>query len=149
MSIVTDTRDQVAQAIRDAMDGANAALSPKVTVTAAYDLYWNLDQLSAGQILVIPTAKDCEPLTRKGQRERTITIEIAVQFKWGDTGPTLEALDPYQSLAEAIADYFERRKLTNGATCIHVDHPRLFVDEHLRKLRTYTSVLALTLLVIQ
>jgi len=149
MSVVTDTRDAVASSLAAAMKEEPPLFAPLLSVDAGYDFYDSIDGLKAagGRVMVTAPKKTCDPASRGGPRKRQIDVYVAVQYKY-TTGDTKE-IDPYQELAEAIADYFERKTLSNGATIVKVDHPQLWSDEHFRSLRVFTSVLTLTCLIFQ
>lgn len=147
-AIIAATRDAIATAITAAMAGGSPALTPLLPVTPIYDIYFNLEDLDGGQCLVVPQKKDSEPFTRQAATKRVVDIDVAIQFKYGTTGPTPAVLDPYMGLAEDLADYFERTTISTGAVVTRVSHPQIFVDEQLRKARTFTSVVTISCLLL-
>lgn len=148
-SFVTTTRDAVVLAIQNAMTATT--LTPTINTIGAYDQFYNLKDLTGGQVIVIPQKMERQPLTRHAARQKILAMDIAVQFKAGTAGPTTAVLDPYMNLAEQIATYFERGDnmanfaLSNGGVCTGVAHSNLFVDEMLRNFGTFCSVVTLTI----
>jgi hypothetical protein len=93
-------------------------------------------------VSVLMRGKDYEIFSRKDS-ERDIKIDVAVQKKY-ETEENAE-LDPLMELAEEIADFFEKKKLSNGARCVKVDHDPIYVPQHMMENRIFTSIVTLTL----
>ena len=133
-------RDAVVQQINQ------AGLNPSLTAIPIYDLSVDLESLKGGRIVVMPQTKSIDPIRRKGDQAATFTIDVAVQFKGADIKPA--TLDPYLSLAEAIAESSIgttiKTQIVPAATCVEVTWPHgLFIQKHLEDFRCLTSVISL------
>lgn len=138
-TIAATIRDQVKDVL------AGASLSPAVTPVTLYDLAFSLAELQGGRLTIMPQTKDLSLLNRGGAKRQDVKIDVAVQYKYAQ--PTSSELDPYLALAESVPDYFlaPDKKLECGAQCTEASFPHgLFLPEHIKEFRVFTSVVTLT-----
>jgi hypothetical protein len=135
-ALVVSTRD----ALLDVL--TRATLTPALTPVAVYDIMYGLKDLQGGRLTIVPQTKLPKLLTRGKVQRQEIKIDVAVQYKYA--APIASELDPYQALAESIIDLFLGTTLSNGAVCIEGAFPHgLFIQEHIKQLRVFTSVVTL------
>ncbi|HEX4124486.1 MAG TPA: hypothetical protein VHY37_07145 [Tepidisphaeraceae bacterium] len=149
--------------IRDAVVTAinGQAFAPIATATPVYDAIFKLEKLQSfngGQLIVMPQSRIADPGSRGGPRRWTIKIGVAIQYKVSKTPAPATEVDPYIAEACTIADYFERLTpntfpavgaggIVIPANCVKVEHPHLFLEEHLNVFGVLTSLITLTFLV--
>jgi len=109
--------------------GAVVELAPEYTLKEAKTL----------RVVVVPVGVTHHLLSR-GHRQDDYKIQIGVLKK-----ATEDELDGLLEKVETIATGF-LEKILAGARCHKVEHAPLFVPDHLKERRQFTSVIELTLL---
>jgi len=151
MSTITATRDAVVTALNAA--SFFTSFTPSITAVAIYDIYFNLQQLTSPRVVVVPSKRLDEIITRASDQKIEVGIDVAVQIKYD--APTTTILDPYMGLAESICDFFKAKILTgatlgNGAVCLSVTWPHgPYLDKHMQDFRVFTSIVSLSFTVIK
>ena len=151
-AVVVPVRDAVVKAFND------AGLQPALTAVGIYDLAYDLKALSGGRVAVAPQTKIPALLTRGGPQRNDTKIDLAVQYKYAT--PVAAEIDPYMKLTEAAGDAFLGKTLAcDGlgqtgqgiaftATCNEVTFPHgLYLHEHIKEFRVFTSVVTLHFLI--
>lgn len=137
MSLAIETADAIVA------DLNGATWSETFTAERRYLPFLTVEDMGGDvHVSVILKGKDYSILSRSTS-ERDIKISVAVQYKYTDETNT--ELDPMMELAESIADFFEKRKLSNGARCIKVDHDPITLPQHMMENRIFTSIIDLTI----
>jgi len=140
--IITQIRDDVCVMLSD------GSLHPPLKPLALYDITFNLKDLSEGRLAVMPQAKTPTLISRGAAQKMEVKIDVCVQYKFAQ--PTQTELDPYQELSEQIIDKFIGKSLPSGPTCVEAAYPHgLFLHEHIKEFRVFTSVVTLTFLFAQ
>lgn len=113
------------------------------TAQRHYQPHYELADLKTLHVTVIPNGITTAILGRGGT-QRDVAIDIAVQQKL--TKETNTDLDPLLALAEAIAESFQAKRLTNYPTAIwkQSDFRAIYSAEHLHQNRQFTSVMTIT-----
>jgi len=102
---------------------------------------FDLQEMDELKVTVVPKEDDGKLDTRTASTH-DYAIDIGVQKK----PPAIDNtdLDPLMLLVQEIADHFLFGKQAAGATLISPTVRVLYLQEHLQKLRQFTSVVALT-----
>lgn len=158
-SDVIPTRDAVALTIQGWMAaGGWPANLPKPTVLAVYDIYSGLADLTGGRVLCVPSKRTDEHLSRANTDASEVTIDVCIQFKYGQPGPTLAQCDPYMALAEYLARLMKSETLAlsndptlptlpEGSSFVKLEWPQLFYQKHMEDFRVFTTVFAASFMV--
>ena len=140
----------VVATINSASLSVNGGAAP--TATAIYDIYFGLQELRAGRVIVIPSRRESDLLTRGAVVRGDVSIDVAVQYKYGTAGPTANELDPWLGLSESIPALFLGKTFSvtfgSGDTqtigCLKAEYPFVYFEPHIREMRTFTSVSRMT-----
>jgi hypothetical protein len=129
----------IADAIVAALNGE--AFSQPFTAVRGYLPTFDLHELNELKVTVVPKEDDGKLDTRDASTHE-YAIDIGIQKK----PSTIDNpdLDPLMRLTQEIADYFLFGKQAAGATLISPSVRILYFQEHLQKLRQFTSVITLT-----
>lgn len=129
----------IADAIVTALNGE--AFSQPFTAVRGYLPTFDLQELNQLKVTVVPKEDDGKLDTRDASTH-DYAIDIGVQKK----PPTIDNpdLDPLMRLTQEIADYFLFGKQAAGATLIAPTVRILYLQDHLQKMRQFTSVITLT-----
>ena len=102
---------------------------------------FDLPEMNELKVTVVPKEDDGKLDTRT-QSTHDYAIDIGIQKK----PPTIDnnQLDPLMLLTQQIADHFLFGKQAAGATLISPSVRILYLQDHLQKLRQFTSVVTLT-----
>ena len=129
----------VADAIVTELNGH--LFSQPFTSERGYLPTFDLAEMNDLKVTVVPKEDDGKLDTRTASMHE-YAIDIGVQKK----PPTIDNadLDPLMLLVQEIADHFLFGQQAAGATLIAPAVRVLYLQEHLQKLRQFTSVVALT-----
>ena len=129
----------VADAIVTALNGE--AFSQPFTAARGYLPTFDLQEMNELKVTVVPKEDDGKLDTRTASTH-DYSIDIGIQKK----PPTINNtdLDPLMLLVQEIADHFLFGQQAAGATLISPAVRVLYLQEHLQKLRQFTSVVTLT-----
>ena len=120
---------ELAQGVaKEVGNGAVISLAPDYTLR---------DVKEALRIVVVPVGIDHRMLSRS-HREDTFKIQIGVLRKATED----ELQDLIRYVQNVARDFF--RKKIRGCVCISAHHEPLFVPDHLKERRQFTSVIELT-----
>ena len=116
--------------------------NPPFTAVRGYLPTFDLPEMNELKVTVVPKEDDGKLDTRT-QSTHDYAIDIGIQKK----PPTIDnnQLDPLMLLTQQIADHFLFGKQAAGATLISPSVRILYLQDHLQKLRQFTSVVTLTL----
>jgi hypothetical protein len=142
MSIIIDIADAVVTELN------GHGFSPPFVAARLYRPVFDLAEMSALHVSVVPRGVAIERADRT-QKQVDVQIDIAVQKKF-EAGDAAE-LDPLMALVEAIADFFQFRRLTAypGAVWTKTENVPVYAPEHMEQFRQFTSVLTLTFRVLR
>jgi len=117
------------------------SFSQPFTSARGYLPTFDLAEMNELKVTVVPKEDDGK-LDTRGQSAHDYAIDIGIQKK----PPAIENTDlnPLMLLAQEIADHFLFGKQAVGATLIAPTVRILYLQEHLQKLRQFTSVITLT-----
>ena len=117
------------------------SFSQPFTAERGYLPTFDLQEMDQLKVTVVPKEDDGK-LDTRSQSAHDYAIDIGVQKK----PPTIDTadLDPLMLLVQEIADHFLFGKQAAGATLIAPTVRILYLQEHLQKLRQFTSVVTLT-----
>ena len=117
------------------------SFSQPFTAERGYLPTFELPELGDLKVIVVPKEDDGKLDTRTASTH-DYAIDIGVQKK----PPTIDNadLDPLMLLVQEIADHFLFGQQAAGATLIAPTVRVLYLQEHLQKLRQFTSVITLT-----
>jgi hypothetical protein len=130
---------QVADAIVEQLNAAT--FSQPLSAVRGYLPTFELPEMSKLQVTVVPKEDDGR-LDSRSSSAHDYAIDIGVQQKPENTDNAI--LDPLMQLVEEIADFFLFGKQLAGTTLISPRVRVLYLQEHLHKLRQFTSVITLT-----
>ena len=117
------------------------SFSHQFTAARGYLPTFDLKGMDELKVTVVPKEDDGK-LDTRSQSTHDYAIDIGVQKK----PPAIENtdLDPLMLLVQEIADHFLFGQQAAGATLIAPTVRILYLQEHLQKLRQFTSVITLT-----
>ena len=142
MALILDIADAVVNELN------SAKFSLPFTAARAYAPRFDLSELATLTVTVVPKALGIAVVSRSA-RQREYQVDVAVQQRVAvaDTGEVdpLE-VDPLMALAQEIAEHFEALVVETDpeAVCTKIDNDPIYIPEHLRERRLFTSVLTLT-----
>ncbi|MEQ8785131.1 MAG: hypothetical protein RIC55_02495 [Pirellulaceae bacterium] len=117
------------------------AFSQQLTAKRGYLPTYELPDLNNLKVSVVPK-EDEGKLDTRSSSSHEYAIDIGVQKK--PPALTNNELDPLMLLTQEIADHFLFGQRPGGATLISPSVRILYLQEHLQKLRQFTSVITLT-----
>jgi len=118
-----------------------ATFSQPVTAERGFLPTFDLQEMNELKVTVVPKEDDGK-LDTRNQSTHDYAIDIGIQKKPPNIDNT--ELDPLMLLTQEIADHFLFGKQAAGATLISPTVRILYLQEHLQKLRQFTSVVTLT-----
>jgi hypothetical protein len=130
---------QITEAVRTSLAGAT--LSQPIVPQRLYLPSFDLTDMTALQVSVVPAASSVAIASRRSQREDH-QVHVAVQKKVDPTA--VAAVDDLVQLVQEIDDYLRSAGPMAGATWIGTALEPLYHPEHLRDKGVFTSVLTLT-----
>ena len=115
--------------------------SQPFTAVRGYLPTFALPELGNLKVTVVPK-EDEGKLDTRSSSLHDYSIDIGIQKK----PPTIDSgeLDPLMLLTQEVADFFLFGKRPGGATLTSSDIRILYLQEHLHKLRQFTSVVTLS-----
>ncbi|MCC7407221.1 MAG: hypothetical protein IT442_04065 [Phycisphaeraceae bacterium] len=139
MSTILD----IADAVTTELNSPGSPLAGQAVVQRHYKPAFDLKELKALHIVVVPKAVESTGATRT-LMQMDVQIDVGVLKKLGDD-PVAEA-DALMTLVEDIASYLRSRQLTTlpGAAWVRCENTPIYAPDHLEQLRQFTSVLTLT-----
>lgn len=118
-----------------------ASFSQPLSAERGYLPTFDLQEMNELKVTVVPKEDDGK-LDTRNQSTHDYAIDIGIQKKPPNIDNT--ELDPLMLLTQEIADHFLFGKQAAGATLISPTVRILYLQEHLQKLRQFTSVVTLT-----
>ena len=118
-----------------------ATFSQPLAAERGYLPTFDLQEMNELKVTVVPKEDDGK-LDTRNQSTHDYAIDIGIQKKPPNIDNT--ELDPLMLLTQEIADHFLFGKQAAGATLISPTVRILYLQEHLQKLRQFTSVVTLT-----
>jgi len=117
------------------------SFSQPFTAARGYLPTFDLAEMNELKVTVVPKEDDGK-LDTRSQSSHDYAIDIGTQKK----PPTIDNadLDPLMLLTQEFADHFLFGRQAAGATLIAPTVRILYLQEHLQKLRQFTSVITLT-----
>ena len=117
------------------------AFSQPFTAARGYLPTFELPELGDLKVTVVPK-EDEGKLDTRSSSLHDYSIDIGIQKK----PPTIDngALDPLMLLTQEVADFFLFGMRPSGATLFSNDIRILYLQDHLHKLRQFTSVITLS-----
>jgi len=137
-------------AIADALVLAlNAAtFSQSFTATREYQPIFDLSDLSAVQVSIVPKSVNIDTETRQ-LTQRDYDIDVGIQMRTTQDSEN----DDLMALTEEIADFFRGNPVsttqTGTATLINAEIDPIFAPSHLTEQHVFTSVIKLTFRALQ
>ncbi len=132
---------EIAQAVADELNAGS--FGQEFTAQRLYQPLFELTEMKILHVTVVPANVNIHSGSR-GRNQHDYKIEVAVQKKFQADG--VADIDPLMDLAEEIADFFRRRRLTSFPTAMWVktEHAPLFAQEHMEQFRQFTSLITFT-----
>lgn len=146
-------RARIAAAVQAELNAApagtfDAALWPAGGAVRSRDPLYDLPELATARVTVLARSVDEQQASRDSVSVETV-IDVAVQKKI--TGPpnspqALAECDALENLVEAVIRYLRRRPLAamTAATWTGTSNDPVYLPEHLREKRVFTSVISVT-----
>ena len=117
------------------------SFSQTFTAERGYLPTFELPELGTLQVTVVPKEDDGK-LDTRASSSHGYAIDVGIQKK--PTTIDNAELDPLVLLTQEVADFFLFGKRPGGATLISPSIRVLYLQEHLHKLRQFTSVVTFT-----
>jgi len=99
-----------------------------------------LEDLDGLTVSVVPRSDELTSLTR-GLTAHEMKIDIAIQQRVSAVDNT--TIDPLIALAEEVRTFLNRQRIGDGIWK-RTQHEPIYLPDHLRQLRTFTSVITVT-----
>ena len=131
----------IADAVVAKLNGAT--FSQEFTAVRTWQPSFELKDMQALKVTVVPHARETEKISRSAQAV-TCQIDVAVQKKLVEADNA--EIDALVALVEEIEDLFEFCELAGPpkAVWVKTENKPVVAPEHLAELRQFTSVLTLT-----
>ncbi len=129
----------LADAIVTDLNGHSFSLA--FTAERGYLPTFELPELGTLQVTVVPKEDDGK-LDTRASSSHEYAIDVGIQKKPPSTDNG--ELDPLMLLTQEVADFFLFGKQPGGATLVAPSVRILYLQDHLHKLRQFTSVVTLT-----
>jgi hypothetical protein len=117
----------------------NQAFGPSLPAQRVYWTSEQVERLTDKRIVVVPTSKQRNQLTR-GQEQWELVLDVAVQQKIAVTNATI---DPLMTLVEQVETFIGNQSLTLGRI-LEVRNEPIYSEEHLKQFGVFTSLLVCT-----
>ena len=151
MSVIMDIADALADALND--EGNDFSL--EFTAACAYQALLELPDMKDLHVTVVPKGVAMSPADRS-RVQHEVQVDIAVQKKLGPASDQEEydeqaELDGLMGLVEEIGDFLKFRRLGSqpAAAWVKTDNDPIYSQDHLERLRQFTSVLTVTYRVVR
>ena len=128
----------IAQAVTDALNAESFSMVFTAERKAAPMV--KLSEMDSLHVTVVPREVESAALDRT-RDSHEVKIDVAIQKRVASLEN--DAIDPLMALVREIADFLNRRNLSNGLWKKTENKP-VYSPEHLREMRQFTSVLTLT-----
>ena len=129
----------LADAIATELNGHTFSLA--FTAERGYLPTFELPELDELKVTVVPKEDDGK-LDTRASSSHDYAVDIGIQKKPPDIDN--DQLDPLMLLTQEVADFFLFGKQPGGATLVAPSVRILYLQDHLHKLRQFTSVVTLT-----
>jgi len=150
MALIPDIADAIVAALNLPAEERGAEWSADFTAARAYVPTYELADLAELRVTVVPRGIELS-LASRVEAQRDVQVDVAVQQKlaWASNAE----VDALVGLTEEIAEYLRGRRrfeLAGGGVALWVrtENVPIYSPEHLAELRTFSSVLTLTLRVV-
>lgn len=117
------------------------SFSQPFTAERGYLPTFELPELGDLKVTVVPKEDDGKLDTRASSSHEYV-VEVGIQKKPPTIGK--DELDPLMLLTQEVADFFLFGRRPGGATLVSPSIRILYLQDHLHKLRQFTSVVTLT-----
>ena len=151
MSVIMDIADALADALSD--EGNDFSL--EFTAARAYQALLELPEMKDLHVTVVPKGVALAPADRS-RVQHDVQVDIAVQKKLGPTSDEEEydeqaELDGLMGLVEELSDFLKFRRLGSQPTAawVKTENDPIYSQDHLERLRQFTSVLTVTYRVVR
>jgi hypothetical protein len=146
----------IADALADALSDEGNDFSLEFTAARAYQALVELPEMKDLHVTVVPKGVAMVPADRS-RVQHEVQVDIAVQKKLGPATDDEEEydeqaeLDGLMGLVEEIADFLKFRRLGSQPTAawVKTDNDPIYSQDHLERLRQFTSVLTVTYRVVR
>ena len=128
----------IAQAVTDALNAESFSMVFTAERKAAPMV--KLSEMDSLHVMVVPREVESAALDRT-RDSHEVKIDVAIQKRVASLEN--DAIDPLMALVREIADFLNRRNLSDGLWKKTENKP-VYSPEHLREMRQFTSVLTLT-----
>ena len=128
----------IAQAVTDALNAESFSMVFTAERKAAPMV--KLSEMDSLHVTVVPREVESAALDRT-RDSHEVKIDVAIQKRVASLEN--DAIDPLMALVREIADFLNRRNLSDGLWKKTENKP-VYSPEHLREMRQFTSVLTLT-----
>ena len=137
MAMIIDVTDAVVNALN------GEAFSMSFTAERRYVPNFKVHEADGLQVSVVPRGLQRQAGSRS-EDQHDYQVDVGVQKKFEDGDAT--ELDPLMDLVEEIADFLGDETLDTDpvCACVAVENGALYVQEHMREGRLFTSVLTFT-----
>ena len=152
MSVIVD----IADALSDDLNDEGNDFSMDFTAARAYQALLELSEMKDLHVTVVPKGVVLAPADRS-RVQHDVQVDIAVQKKLGPASDDEEEYDEQaelnglMGLVEEIADFLKFRRLGSQPTAawVKTDNDPIYSQDHLERLRQFTSVLTVTYRVVR
>lgn len=135
----------IADAVVDALN--NHEFSQDFTAERLYLPVFELKDMGVLHVTIGMRSIETATAARGGVTEKTIKIDVAVQKKLQEIEKNYET-DDLIDLVEEIIDFLKPIGTFGAARCYLIENSLVYMPEHMRTLRQFTSVITLSLKVI-
>lgn len=146
MSLATDIADAVAVELNAASGNPSVPFSRAFTAERRVLPVYELSDLSALKVTVVPKAVEITGSTRSAS-QYDIAVDIGVQKKLAPGSDGIDAqVEALGTLVDEINDYLRKRPLASfaGVAWVRSVNDPVYAPEHLHEQRVFTSVLTVT-----
>jgi hypothetical protein len=145
----------IADALTDALNDEGNDFSIEFKAVRAYQALLELPEMKDLHVTVVPKGVVLAPADRS-RVQHEVQVDIAVQKKLGPASDEEEydeqvELDGLMGFVEEIADFVKFRRLGSQPTAawVKTDNDPIYSQDHLERLRQFTSVLTVTYRVVR
>jgi hypothetical protein len=142
MALITD----VADAVVDALNG-NHEFSQDFTAERLYLPVFELKDMGVLHVTVGMRSIETTAAARGEVTRKEIKIDVAVQKKLQEIEKNYET-DDLMDFVEEVIDFLKPIGKFDAARCYLIENSPVYLPEHMRTLRQFTSVITLSLKVI-
>jgi len=152
VSVIMD----IADALADALNDEGNDFSMEFAAARAYQALLELPEMKDLHVTVVPKGVALAPADRS-RVQHDVQVDIAVQKKLGPATDDEEEydeqaeLDGLMGLVEELSDFLKFRRLGSQPTAawVKTENDPIYSQDHLERLRQFTSVLTVTYRVVR